>query len=200
MEITPLSGDLIITEGNPVGVMLVVTPLTKIRTVQERKGSSTTTLRGMSIRIVAFSCLIFFSLPLTGLSSNMSTISAQTPPASSLTSTTSSSADENPSTSQRQPQFKKSDLYGECSNPLDASQLDEKKVQEAIKKLTSRTAEQGEEQTSSHSQGKKKRAYNSMSTADVTPEEMEAYRRIKVQREDPMAKFLSNNSEELLEE
>jgi hypothetical protein len=131
----------------------------------------------------------------------MSTLSAQTPPASAVTTSAPSADETPPSTSHRQPQFKKSDLYGECSNPLDASQLDEKKVQEAIKKLTNQTAEKEEEpSSSSHSQGKKKRAYNSMSTADVTPEEMEAYRRIKVQREDPMAKFLSNNSEELLEE
>lgn len=45
----------------------------------------------------------------------------------------------------------------------------------------------------------KKRGYNSMTNVDTTPEELEAYRRIKVQREDPMAKFLSSDSSELLE-
>jgi hypothetical protein len=139
--------------------------------------------------------LFLHSLPLTGLSSNMSTLSAQTPQTSSSTGATSDSA-ETPSTTKRQPQFKKSDLYGECSNPLDASQLDEKKVQEALKKLTKQTADK-EDPSSSSSSSQKKRGYNSMSTADVTPEEMEAYRRIKVQREDPMAKFL--DSDELLE-
>jgi hypothetical protein len=100
---------------------------------------------------------------------------------------------------------KKSDLYGECANPHDSALLDEKKVQDHIKKLT-RQLEGKEETTEAVASGGgahvKKRGYNSMTTAEVTREEMEAYRRIKVQREDPMAKYLSttSNGEELLEE
>jgi hypothetical protein len=108
-----------------------------------------------------------------------------------------------PSSSSRDPLQKRSDLYGECANPHDSSLLDEKKVQDHIKKLLTANAEGGRgngESTESGGGGSqvKKRGYNSMTTAEVTREEMEAYRRIKVQREDPMAKYLS--SEELLEE
>ena len=64
-------------------------------------------------------------------------------------------------------------LYGEA----DASQqLDEAKVREAM----ARTKDEGD--------GKRK--YNSLATTDVTAEEMEAYRRTKVAKDDPMAKFL----------
>jgi len=43
----------------------------------------------------------------------------------------------------------------------------------------------------------KKRGYNSMQSAEVSVEDMEAYRINKIQREDPMAALL--NSDELLE-
>lgn len=112
-------------------------------------------------------------------------------PPSTIPSSTSSTTPAT-SSSKRDPIIKKSDLYGECANPSDSSQLDEKKVQDAMKKLSKQKKEENSEES-----GNKKRGYNSMTTADVTPEEMEAYRRIKVQREDPMAKYL--NSDELLE-
>lgn len=48
-----------------------------------------------------------------------------------------------------------------------------------------------------NSSSDKKRTYNSMQSIDVSVEDMEAYRILKVQREDPMAALL--NSEELLE-
>ena len=38
----------------------------------------------------------------------------------------------------------------------------------------------------------KKRKYNSFATTDVTAEDMEAYRRTKITKDDPMAKFLQD--------
>ena len=67
-------------------------------------------------------------------------------------------------------------LYGEA----DASQqLDEAKVREAMAR-----------QKPAKEAGDGKRKYNSLATTDVTAEEMEAYRRTKVAKDDPMAKFL----------
>ena len=64
-------------------------------------------------------------------------------------------------------------LYGEADA---AQQLDEAKVREAMAKQKP--------------EGDGKRKYNSLATTDVTAEEMEAYRRTKVAKDDPMAKFL----------
>jgi len=45
----------------------------------------------------------------------------------------------------------------------------------------------------------RKRKYNSLSAggADITPEEMEAYRRKKLLSEDPMLKFMSQKDSDL---
>lgn len=45
--------------------------------------------------------------------------------------------------------------------------------------------------------GDRKRTFNSMQSIDVSIEDMEAYRMLKVQRDDPMANLLG--SDELLE-
>ena len=67
-------------------------------------------------------------------------------------------------------------LYGEADA---AQQLDEAKVREAMAR-----------QKPTKEEGDGKRKYNSLATTDVTAEEMEAYRRTKVAKDDPMAKFL----------
>ena len=67
-------------------------------------------------------------------------------------------------------------LYGEADA---AQQLDEAKVREAMAR-----------QKPAKEAGDGKRKYNSLATTDVTAEEMEAYRRTKVAKDDPMAKFL----------
>ena len=66
-------------------------------------------------------------------------------------------------------------LYGEADA---AQQLDEAKVREAMARQKPAA------------EGDGKRKYNSLATTDVTAEEMEAYRRTKVAKDDPMAKFL----------
>ena len=111
---------------------------------------------------------------------------------STSTTSNSSSTSTNKSSTLSSNLVKRSDLYGEVSNPSDSNQYDEKKVQEAIERLSNKTRNNVENND-------KKRGYNSMASIDTTPEELEAYRRIKVQREDPMAKFLLN-SNELLED
>lgn len=122
------------------------------------------------------------------------TTTDQTNSTSSTTNSTNTNTNTNKASTLSSNHFKRSDLYGEVSNPVDSNQFDEKKVQEAIDKLT-KNQQNSEENINSA----KKRGYNSMTSVDTTPEEMEAYRRIKVQREDPMAKFLSADNDELLE-
>ena len=80
----------------------------------------------------------------------------------------------NAPSSNTQPPPSRASSYGEADG---ATKLDEAKVREAMAK---RKAE-GDD-------GKRK--YNSFATSEVTPEEMEAYRRTKVAKDDPMAKFL----------
>jgi pre-mRNA-processing factor SLU7 len=80
----------------------------------------------------------------------------------------------NAPSSNTQPPPSRASLYGEADG---ATKLDEAKVKEAMAR---RKAEEGD--------GKRK--YNSFATSEVTPEEMEAYRRTKVAKDDPMAKFL----------
>lgn len=85
-----------------------------------------------------------------------------------------------PQSEERQPKtFKKtSDLYG--STTADSLSLDEDKVAKAMEKYTKR------QQHTTSSGG-----YNSLSSSsEVTPEEMEAYRRSKLAANDPMANFL----------
>eukprot|EP00602_Paraphysomonas_sp_CaronLab_P004398 CAMPEP_0185033266 /NCGR_PEP_ID=MMETSP1103-20130426/22034_1 /TAXON_ID=36769 /ORGANISM="Paraphysomonas bandaiensis, Strain Caron Lab Isolate" /LENGTH=511 /DNA_ID=CAMNT_0027569477 /DNA_START=307 /DNA_END=1842 /DNA_ORIENTATION=- len=92
---------------------------------------------------------------------------------------------------------KRSDVYGE-SDPALAAGLDESKVQAAMQRLK----EEKEGNGSNSVEGDdRKRSYNSMKTVDVTAEDMEAYRRIKTKREDPMAAFIGEggDSEVLLE-
>lgn len=186
LAIIHLSGDLIIVGGSLVGDMPVVIQLIRILIVLERKGRCIMMGKGM---------LIFLLDPYILLSLPMAPVSAFE---SSVTTSSSNSVAETPTTaaSTKREVIKKSDLYGECTNQYDSTQLDEKKVQDAMKKLSKQSKEDNSEVQGGN--GGKKRVYNSMTTADVTLEEMEAYRRIKVQREDPMAKFL--NSDELLEE
>lgn len=97
---------------------------------------------------------------------------------------------------------KRSDIFGE-SDATVAAELDEAKVQAAMKRLAKMEAEGGggdlEEIGAAvrvSKSGGSKRSYNSMSTVDVTAEDMEAYRRIKSKREDPMAAFMGD--EEIL--
>ena len=77
--------------------------------------------------------------------------------------------------------------------------MDAEKVKAALQKATEdKSSLTNEDGTSS---GHKKRGYNSMQHSNhseqVSVEDMEAYRMLKVQKEDPMAGLL--NSEELLE-
>ena len=100
---------------------------------------------------------------------------------------------------------KRSDVFGESDSAV-AATLDEEKVQAAMRRLQEKQAEEGavgmEEVGAAVRNGKKggdKRSYNSMTTVDVTPEDMEAYRRIKTKREDPMAAFLGGENDVLLD-
>ena len=61
--------------------------------------------------------------------------------------------------------------------------LDEAKVQAAIAKAKQHKDDPTDD---------KKRKYNSFATTDVTAEDMEAYRRTKITKDDPMAKFLQD--------
>ena len=84
---------------------------------------------------------------------------------------------------------KRSDIYGESTG---GAGLDDLKVKEAVKK-----AEEWMKKDHSVEFDDRKRSYNSMTTIDVTAEDMEAYRLKKVNRDDPMA-ALGGDSEELL--
>jgi len=74
---------------------------------------------------------------------------------------------------------KRADLYGEADG---SAELDEAKVKEAVARAKKGGGDVDDD---------KKRKYNSFQTTEVTPEEMEAYRRTKASKDDPMAKFLS---------
>jgi hypothetical protein len=95
---------------------------------------------------------------------------------------------------------KRSDVFGD-SDAAVAAELDEAKVQAAMKRLAKQEAEGGGGDLDEigaavrHSKagGGSKRSYNSMSTVDVTAEDMEAYRRIKTKRDDPMAAFMGDD-------
>lgn len=105
------------------------------------------------------------------------------------------------------PLTKRSDVFGE-SDAAVAAELDEEKVQAAMKRLQAEQAggssidmeEVGAAvRDSKKNGGGSKRSYNSMSTVDVTAEDMEAYRRIKTKRDDPMAAFLGGGDDVLLD-
>jgi hypothetical protein len=102
---------------------------------------------------------------------------------------------------------RRNDVYGEFDPSL-SNTLNEDKVQAAMRRLL-------DEKTSGDDNGmrgvalavaaaaessdlNRKRGYNSMGTIDISPEDMEAYRRIKTKRDDPMAQFLGG-SDVLLE-
>jgi pre-mRNA-processing factor SLU7 len=86
----------------------------------------------------------------------------------------------------------RSDVYGE----YDASKglaLDETKVRAAMERIQREDEQQQEQQG-----GQKRKNYSSKSAeVEVTPEEMEAYRRVKSKRDDPMAALMASG--ELLE-
>lgn len=91
----------------------------------------------------------------------------------------------------------RSDVYGEY-DPSKGIELDESKVRSAMDRIRQ---EQDRASTEEPATGKKRKSgksgYNSMSAeVDLTPEDMEAYRRLKSQRADPMANI---SSDELLE-
>eukprot|EP01041_Mallomonas_annulata_P010435 gene10435-21776_t len=93
---------------------------------------------------------------------------------------------------------KRSDIYGEVNQGI---VLDEDKVNKALlraQEASNKNKKDGNQDLSS-SNGtidERKRGYNSMEAIDVCPEDMEAYRRIRQKRDDPMAELL--DSEELL--
>ena len=78
--------------------------------------------------------------------------------------------------------------------------MDAEKVKAALQKATEDKSNLANDDGTSTA-GHKKRVYNSMQHSNhseqVSVEDMEAYRMLKVQKEDPMAGLL--NSEELLE-
>ncbi|CAM9812327.1 unnamed protein product, partial [Laminaria digitata] len=82
----------------------------------------------------------------------------------------------------------RSDLYGEGVANVD---LDEDKLKEALKKQQAFLSKGGEEKDD------RKRKYNSMTSSDVTKEDMEAYRLTKANNDDPLANL---SSDVLLEE
>ena len=96
----------------------------------------------------------------------------------------------------------RSDVYGEYDSSK-GLELDESKVRAAMERIQREDKQQKEDLRDDEDvRGKKqkrKAAYNSMSAdgVDITPEEMEAYRRVKAKREDPMAALM--DSGELLE-
>lgn len=86
----------------------------------------------------------------------------------------------------------RSDLYGEQLAPV----LDKDKLKAALKKED----EFRKQAMKQDNDDDKKRKYNSMTSFEVTPEEMEAYRMRKTDTmNDPMAKFNNDDNEELLE-
>ncbi|CAM9162421.1 unnamed protein product [Ectocarpus sp. 4 AP-2014] len=82
----------------------------------------------------------------------------------------------------------RSDLYGEGTANVD---LDEDKLKEAVKKQKAFLSKGGGEVDD------RKRKYNSMTSSDVTKEDMEAYRLTKANNDDPLANL---SSDVLLEE
>ncbi|CAM9099279.1 unnamed protein product [Chrysoparadoxa australica] len=78
--------------------------------------------------------------------------------------------------------MKRSDVYGENLAP----ELDEGKLKEAIKKEKDFQAGKGDKGSSSKGGKAGKRKYNSMTSTDVTQEDMEAYRMLKKKGDDPM--------------
>eukprot|EP00981_Chlorochromonas_danica_P002601 scaffold504_cov189-Ochromonas_danica.AAC.36 len=82
------------------------------------------------------------------------------------------------------PSTDRSALYGDGSAAL-AKNLDEKKVQEALKRANDHQDNEVEVNG-----GSKKRSYNSMQAVDVTAEDLEAYRRRKAHTDDPMANYV----------
>lgn len=76
------------------------------------------------------------------------------------------------------------DVYGENLEP----ELDQKKLQEALRKEKEFLRKAAEEENSTD----RKRKYNSMTTSNVTQEEMEAYRTLKTRSDDPMAKLMDS--------
>eukprot|EP01036_Dinobryon_divergens_P025620 gene25620-34188_t len=78
---------------------------------------------------------------------------------------------------------KRVDLFGESSVSTSA-QLDDKKLQAALSKQDS----------SSSSSSTTKRGFNSMTSVEMTLEDMEAYRLKRVKEDDPMAKLLDSDT------
>eukprot|EP00903_Cladosiphon_okamuranus_P019680 g18086.t1 len=77
----------------------------------------------------------------------------------------------------------RSDLFGEGTANVD---LDEDKLKEAVKKQKAFLSKGGEEVDD------RKRKYNSMTSTDVTKEDMEAYRLTKAYNDDPLANLSSD--------
>ncbi len=77
----------------------------------------------------------------------------------------------------------RSELYG---TDAAATDLDEEKLKEARRKQ--RAFQKGKVETDD-----RKRKYNSMEGAEVTKEDMEAYRMEKRHADDPMAKFADDD-------
>jgi pre-mRNA-processing factor SLU7 len=77
--------------------------------------------------------------------------------------------------------IKRSDLFGDSTG---GAGLDDLKVKEAVKK-----EEEWSKRDHSAEGDDRKRGYNSMTTIDVSLEDMEAYRLKKNKREDPMDAF-----------
>lgn len=83
---------------------------------------------------------------------------------------------------------KRSDIYGEASADATAN-LNEEKVKESVKRLKEEERRRREAGGDVQQDDDRKRGYNSMHTDDVNLEDMEAYRRVKLQRNDPLAAF-----------
>lgn len=116
-------------------------------------------------------------------------------------SSSSSGSKSKGNSSQAQGLVSRSDVYGEFDSSKGLA-LDEKKVRAAMERIQREDQEQEERQGQAKERGgqkqKRKADYSSMSAeVEVTPEEMEAYRRVKSKKEDPMAALMASG--ELLE-
>ncbi|KAJ1446572.1 Pre-mRNA splicing Prp18-interacting factor-domain-containing protein [Pelagophyceae sp. CCMP2097] len=89
---------------------------------------------------------------------------------------------------ERQKLTSRSAVFGDVEAPRDLD-LDEAKVQASMKR-------QREELKKAGKDDDRKRKYNSSESTEVTPEDMEAYRRSKINSNDPMAKFMQQQQDE----
>merc|ERR1712037_713845 len=91
---------------------------------------------------------------------------------------------------------KSSALYGEATAASTAD-LDLTKVKEAMKKARRRAKGEDDSSDTPLLLQSKKRKYNSSKAEEkVTAEDMEAYRRMKVRHDDPMAKFVDDDADD----